>query len=91
MGNQPIDGGNYLFTKDDMEAFVKTEPEALQFFKLWYGAEEVIHRKPRYCLWLGECSPAQLKKMPQCFKRVENVRNYRLSSSRLGCVPFVVA
>ncbi len=86
IGNKPIDGGNYLFTKEEMEAFVKVEPASSQYFKLWYGSEEFIHRKPRYCLWLGDCSPAELKKMPQCFKRVENVRNYRLASPSAGTV-----
>lgn len=80
IGNKPIDGGNYLFTKEEMEEFVNIEPSARQFFHLWYGSEEFIHQKPRYCLWLGNCTPAQLRSMPNCMKRVENVRNLRLAS-----------
>ncbi len=83
IGNKPIDGGNYLFTKEEMEEFVSIEPSSKPFFHLWYGSEEFIHQKPRYCLWLGECSPAQLKSMPHCLKRVENVRDFRLASSSL--------
>lgn len=26
MGNQPIDGGNYLFTKEEMDEFLRIEP-----------------------------------------------------------------
>ena len=80
IGNKPIDGGNYLFTKDEMEVFTKKEPSAKPFFHLWYGSEEFIHQRPRYCLWLGDCSPAQLRSMPNCLKRVENVRDFRLAS-----------
>ncbi|MCQ2279070.1 MAG: methylase [Bacteroidales bacterium] len=80
IGNKPIDGGNYLFTKDEMEEFTKKEPSAKPFFHLWYGSEEFIHQRPRYCLWLGDCSPAQLRSMPNCLKRVENVRDFRLAS-----------
>ena len=84
IGNKPIDGGNYLFTKEEMEDFIRTEPKSAQFFKPWYGAEEFIHQKPRYCLWLGDCSPAELRQMPHCLKRVEAVRNMRLASKSAG-------
>lgn len=82
IGNQPIDDGNYLFSKEEMEEFIKIEPKSQQYFRPWYGAQEFIHQKPRYCLWLGDCTPAELRSMPQCLKRVENVRNFRLSSKR---------
>ena len=84
IGNKPIDGGNYLFKKDEMERFVKNEPSSAAYFKQWYGADEFINRRPRYCLWLGDCSPAELRKMPECIKRIEAVRNYRLSSPSAG-------
>ena len=82
IGNQPIDGGNYLFTEDEMQEFVAKEPLAAQYFHPWYGAEEFIHRRPRYCLWLGKCSPAELRRMPHCMKRIEAVRELRLASKR---------
>ena len=31
-------------------------------------------------MWLGDCEPADLKNMPECLKRVEAVRKYRLAS-----------
>lgn len=86
MGNQPIDNGQYLFEKDEMDAFIKTEPLSADFFHPWYGAKEFISRNPRYCLWLGECSPVQLKQMPQCLARVRAVKEYRESSSRASTV-----
>ncbi len=82
IGNQPIDGGNYLFTKEEMLDFIKQEPLSKQYFKRWYGAEEFINNKERFCLWLGDCSPAELRKMPKCMERVENVRKLRLASKR---------
>ncbi|NCC59505.1 MAG: class I SAM-dependent DNA methyltransferase [Verrucomicrobiae bacterium] len=82
MGNQPIDDGNYLFTREEMEAFIAQEPNSRELFKPFYGAKEFINRKPRYCLWLGECTPAELRQMPFCRERVEKVRNFRLSSPR---------
>ena len=86
IGNKPIDGGFYLFTKEEMEEFIKKEPKAEKYFKEWYGSQEFINQKPRYCLWLGDCSPAEIRSMPYCMKRVEEVRNYRLKSPSLGTV-----
>ncbi len=86
IGNKPIDDGNYLFTKEEMEDFIKIEPKSQQYFRPWYGAQEFIHQKPRYCLWLGDCSPAELRSMPHCLKRVENVRNFRLASKSAGTI-----
>lgn len=82
IGNQPIDDGNYLFTEEEMLDFIAKEPQSRQYFHPWYGAQEFIHQKPRYCLWLGDCSPAEIRKMPHSMKRVENVRNFRLASKR---------
>ena len=84
IGNKPIDGGNYLFEKEEMEEFIKMEPRAEQYFRPWYGAVEFIHQKPRYCLWLGDCTPAELRSMPHCLKRVEAVRETRLASKSEG-------
>lgn len=86
IGNKPIDDGNYLFTKEEMEDFIKIEPKSQKYFKPWYGSQEFIHQKPRYCLWLGDCSPAELRSMPHCLKRVENVRSFRLASKSAGTV-----
>lgn len=80
IGNKPIDGGNYLFSKEEMDEFIKQEPNSKPYFHEWYGAKEFIHRMPRYCLWLGDCTPHELKQLPLCMKRVEAVREYRLNS-----------
>ena len=86
MGNQPIDNGQYLFSKEEMEAFISSEPKSAQYFHPWYGAQEFINRKPRYCLWLGECSPSILRSMPNCLKRVVAVKEYRSASNRASTV-----
>ena len=86
IGNKPIDGGFYLFEKDEMEDFIKKEPSSKKYFRPWYGSREFINQKPRYCLWLGECTPAELKSMPLCLERVKAVREYRLASSSAGTV-----
>jgi len=84
IGNKPIDGGNYLFTKEEKDAFLGKEPKAEAYFHPWYGADEFLNGSPRYCLWLGDCAPAELFQLPECLKRVEAVREHRLTSKSAG-------
>ncbi|MEG0842998.1 MAG: DNA methyltransferase [Romboutsia sp.] len=80
-GNKPIDGGNYLFTEEGKNEFVKQEPKSQKWFRPWLGSAEFINGYQRHCLWLGECPPSELRKMPLSMKRVEAVRKFRASSS----------
>ena len=84
IGNKPIDGGNYLFNEEEMHSFIEIEPSSRKYFKKWFGAQEFINRKNRFCLWLGEATPSELRSMPNVLKRIEAVRNYRLSSPSEG-------
>ena len=84
IGNKPIDDGNYLFTRDEMIDFIKREPNSQKYFRLWYGAREFINNEPRYCLLLKDCPPNELKCMPLVYRRVKNVREFRLASKSAG-------
>jgi len=80
IGNKPIDGGNYLFTPEEKDEFLKREPRAKKWFRRWIGSDEFINNYERWCLWLGECPPEELRQMPEAMKRVEAVRSFRLAS-----------
>ena len=82
IGNQPIDGGNYLFSEDEKAEFLRKEPQAEKWFRQWLGADEFINGYKRYCLWLGDCPPNELRLMPEAMKRVEAVRKLRSESKR---------
>ena len=86
IGNKPIDGGFYLFKDEEKEAFVAKEPGSEKYFRRWYGSDEFINRRPRWCLWLGDANPMDLLKLPECMKRIEAVRDYRLASPSAGTV-----
>lgn len=80
IGNKPIDDGNYLFTPEEKGAFLRIEPQASRFFRRWIGADEFINGHERWCLWLGEATPAELRAMPEAMKRVLAVKRFRESS-----------
>ena len=82
VGSFPTDGGNLVIKAEERDEFLKDEPLAAPYVKLFIGPEEFINNKQRYCLWLKDCSPAELRKMPSVMKRLEGVREFRLSSSK---------
>ncbi|MDB9303276.1 class I SAM-dependent DNA methyltransferase [Nodularia spumigena CS-591/12] len=83
IGNKPIDGGNYLFTTPEKGEFIKIEPKSAKWFRKWVGSDEFINNRERWCLWLGDCPPNELKQMPQALKRVEAVKKVRLESKSI--------
>jgi len=80
IGNKPIDGGNFLFSTQERDDFIRKEPGSKAWFRRWLGSDEFINGWERWCLWLGDCSPAQLRAMPEALKRVEAVAAFRKAS-----------
>lgn len=50
--------------------------------KQYMGADEFINNIKRYCLWLVEAVPEELKNMPLVRERISAVKNFRLASTR---------
>ena len=44
--------------------------------------EEYLYGKQRWCLWLKDANPTELKKCPKVLQRIENVKRNRLESTR---------
>jgi hypothetical protein len=80
-GSMPIDGGFYLFTEAEKDDFLKKEPNSAPFFRKFMGSSEFINGIPRWCLWLKDIDPKELKALPFVLERIENVRKVRLSST----------
>ncbi len=81
-GSQPTDGGNLIISAEEYDDFIKKEPNAKKFIKEFLGADEFINGRKRFCLWLVDASPAELRKMPLVMKRVEAVKEMRSSSNK---------
>ncbi len=80
-GNQPTDGGNLIIEEKDYEHFIKNEPKAIKHIRKLVGADEFINNKNRYCLWLLDCLPNELRQMPYVMDRINKVRDMRIKSS----------
>ena len=81
-GSMPNDGGNFILSEDEAEKFTKKEPLSEKYIKVFLGAEEFINNKKRYCLWLKNAEPGNLRKIKFIAERIENVRKIRSESKR---------
>ena len=81
-GNKPTDGGFLFLSPEERNELLKREPGTEKFIRQIYGATEYINNKARYCLWLGGASPSELRKSPFIMERVEQVRQFRLNSTK---------
>ena len=84
VGNRPADGGFLIIEQEDYDDFIAKEPDAVPFSKKFVGAAEFINNKKRYCLWLVDASPAQMRKMPLVMKRIEGCKQDRLNAPDKG-------
>ena len=69
-----------MFTEKQKNDFIAKEPQSESYFHEWYGAKEFTTGIPKYCLWLGDCEPYVIDRMPLCKKRVEAVKLLRQKS-----------
>jgi len=80
-GSKPTDGGHLLLDDAEKENLIKAEPQAAQWIRPFMGAEEFINQTARWCLWLVDCPPKELRLMPEVMKRVQSVKAMRLAST----------
>ena len=81
-GSQPIDGGNYIFTDEERNAFLDAEPDAEPFMHPYVGALEYVRGTNRWILALHDAPPEKLAKLPLTKQRIAAVREFRQKSTR---------
>lgn len=81
-GNTPIDDGNLIIEANEIDDFLLNEPNAKPYVRPLVGSREFINGLKRYCLWLVDVSPAEIRKMPSVMKRIQAVHEMRITSKR---------
>ncbi|RLD79981.1 MAG: class I SAM-dependent DNA methyltransferase [Bacteroidetes bacterium] len=81
-GSMPNDGGHLLFTNDEKIEFLQKEPLAEPFIRSVLSAREFLNNQMRWCLWLTQITPSEIRKLKEVSKRVELVKEHRESSTR---------
>jgi len=79
-GNMPLDGGNLLLNDKEKNDLLLKEPYAQKFIKPLLSAKEFLNGENRWCIWLVDAQPQELKRMPEVMKRIEKVKKFRENS-----------
>lgn len=76
-GSMPLDGGNLLL--DDRETYNRAmaDPIAARFVRPFRMGKELINGIDRWCLWLLDAEPGDMRASKFISKRVEACREYR--------------
>lgn len=83
-GNRPADGGHLIIEDGDLEQFIAKDPLSQKYIRRFMGAAEFINNKRRWCLWLVDVSPSDLRKMPEVMKRIMACKEDRENSPDAG-------
>ena len=80
-GSMPRDNGHLSkISFEEAEAIRRQDPVAAKYLRKLIGATELINEVPRFCLWLENAEPSDLRNSPELHRRVEAVRYMRLAS-----------
>ena len=69
-GSMPNDGGNLLLSDAERDELLANEPTVAKWLRKFLGADEFINGSRRWCLWLVDASPNELRAMPFVNKRI---------------------
>lgn len=78
-GSQPRTKGLVL-SSDDKAGLVAENPLCSKWIRPFWGADEFLKRKERYCLWLVGADPSEIIQCPGVVARINQVREERLAS-----------
>ena len=88
LGNVPRDDGNLILSEDEKNILISKYPQAEKFIKIFIGGKDFLYNQKRYCLWLVNANPSEIKKIPPIYDRIKNVKKFREKSSRAGTKKF---
>lgn len=82
-GTMPADGGNLLID-EDAHAIAIADPIAAKYVRPFLGAKELVQGKSRWCLWLEDLDPSDLRHSAFLRERVEGCREWRSAQTPTG-------
>ena len=81
-GSMANDGGNLILSDEEKEMLVTKYPQVDKFIRPFLGSFEFINNIKRWCLWLKDISPTEIKNIPEVLSRIKAVESKRLESTR---------
>ena len=83
-GNRPTDGGHLILSKNEKDELLEKEPQATPFVKQFMMGYEFINNVERFCLWLVDANPSDLRRCPLLMRRVQLCKESREMSPDKG-------
>ena len=83
-GTHPVDGGFLLLSDAERAEYIKKEPNGEKYIRRLIGAKELLHNIKRWCFWLEDADPSELRHLSLLRERIAKVREFRLASSDAG-------
>jgi len=78
----PNDGGHLLLTPEQRDGIAVGDPMAAKYVRELLGANGMLDGRRRWCLWLVDADPGDLRRSPTLRARVEGVYRHRSKSTR---------
>ncbi len=78
-GNKPSDGGHLIVEPEDYDDVV-ADSQAAKYLRPFIGARELLYGEERWCLWLTDVDPSDVRRSPLLRGRIEAVRKFREAS-----------
>ncbi|BCU11271.1 DNA methyltransferase [Microcystis aeruginosa] len=79
-GNKPTDGGNFILSEEEKNTLVSKNTLVIKFIRPFISAREFLNGGKKWCLWLLDIKPNELKNIPEILERVEAVKQFRSKS-----------
>lgn len=81
-GSFALDDGNYTLSEEERNQIISENSNSEKLIKPFIGGRELLYSEKRYCLWLAEAEPIDIKNNSKIKERVEAVRKWRSNSDR---------
>ena len=81
-GSMPIDNGHLILTKEEAEEIIRENQTNSKFVRKYVGGDELLNNGERFCLWLRDASPKELRSSKYISERIKATETFRKSSTR---------
>lgn len=81
-GSFALDDGNYTISQEQKDEILNSSPNANKYIRPFIGGRELLHSENRFCIWLQNVNPNEIRNIEKLMLRIEAVRKWRLKSDR---------
>lgn len=82
--NPALDNGYLLLSEYDKDHLLSKYPQAIDIIKPVLGAEEFLHNKNKFCLWIPDSKLPVARTIPEVSERIEKTKEYRIGKNAFG-------